>query len=256
MSRSMYNTLEHGRGTPLVMLHGMMGAPTNWEGIFEGLPGTCRAVALRFPFFEDGYILDSVPAVADYAEGYLEEAGFRRVVLCGNSLGGHVALELIGRRPDRVCGLILTGSSGLFERTFGTVVTRPPRAWVREKVEEIFYRPAHVTEAMVDDVIDIISNRDNVRVLIQIAKSAKRDNVTERLKAIACPALLIWGRQDHITPPDVAEEFHRYLPRSELRWLDECGHAAMMEQPAAFCRVLGEWWERHICPAGAAAPAE
>ena len=137
MSDIDYETLEHGQGTPLVMLHGMMGAPENWTGTFPSLPDTCLAVALRFPFFEDGFRLDSVPEVTNYAQGYLDQAGFEHFVLCGNSLGGHVALDLALRLPERCAGLVLTGSSGLFERTFGTVVTRPPRSWVQAKVREI-----------------------------------------------------------------------------------------------------------------------
>jgi pimeloyl-ACP methyl ester carboxylesterase len=238
------------------MLHGMMGSPDNWKLIFSELPATCYAVALRFPFFADGCDFDSVPAVRDYAGGYLHQAGFEKFVLCGNSLGGHVALDLAVEMPERTAGLVLTGSSGLFERTFGAVVTRPPREWVYEKICEIFYSETHVTEEMVDSVIDVISNRRNVRKLIQIAKSAKRDNVAERLKSIACPALLIWGKQDQITPPHVAEEFHRYLANSELVWLDECGHAPMMECPHDFAVSLGRWWGRHICPEGVPLPAE
>ena len=252
----MYETLEYGQGVPLVMLHGMMGSPENWQPIFSELPLTCRAVALRFPFFRDGHDLDSVPSVKSYAQGYLEAAGFERVVLCGNSLGGHVALDLALDMPDRTAGLVLTGSSGLFERTFGPVVTRPPREWVYDKIREIFYSESHVTEKMLSDAVDVIGVRRNVRTLIQIAKSAKHDNVAERLTHITCPALLIWGRQDQITPPDVAEEFHRCLPNSELIWLDECGHAPMMEHPRDFGRLLGQWWNRHICPQGAPSATE
>jgi len=243
-----YVTLEQGRGLPLVMLHGMMGVPENWQGVFPHLPETCRAVALRFPFFEDGVELNSVPAVATYAEGYMDQAGMDSVVLCGNSLGGHVALDLAMKDPRRVRGLILTGSSGLFERTFGSVTPHPPRKWVYEKVSEIFYDKSHATDELVDWVFQIIGERKNVRDLIKIAKSAKRDNVAERLKQIRCPVLLFWGRQDEITPPNVAEEFHQRLPNSELVWQDHCGHTPMMEYPRQFGEAVGRWWNRVIVP--------
>ncbi|MBS3733576.1 MAG: alpha/beta fold hydrolase [Phycisphaerae bacterium] len=243
-----HETLERGRGAPLLMLHGMMGEPGNWSRLSDHLPESCRMIALRFPFFEDGHKLNSVPAVTDYAQDYVEQAGLERFAVCGNSLGGHVAIDLAIRMPQRVCGLVLSGSSGLFERTFGTVVTRPPRSWVREKIREIFHDDEHVTEEMVDRVIGVISSRRNVRTLIQIAKSAKRDNVAERLRSIQCPALLIWGRQDEITPPSVAEEFHRNLPNSELHWLEACGHAPMLEYPEQFAQALGRWWRGHIHP--------
>jgi pimeloyl-ACP methyl ester carboxylesterase len=256
MTEETYETLAYGQGVPLVMLHGMMGSPENWRPVFSELPPTCRAVALRFPFFDDGYSFDSVRTVRDYAQGYLEKAGFDKFVVCGNSLGGHVALDLAVNMPGRIIGMVLTGSSGLFERTFGSVVTRPSREWVHEKIREIFYSESHTTDEMVDAVIEVISVRRNVRTLIQIAKSAKRDNVAERLKHITCPALLLWGRQDQVTPPQVAEEFHRCLADSELVWFDRCGHAPMMEYPHDFAVNLGRWWEKYICPTGVSPSVE
>lgn len=238
-----YETREFGDGLPLLFLHGMMGRPENWDGVFPYLPETCRAVTLRFPFFEsNGVQLNSVPAVTDYAQGYIEQAGLERLVVCGNSLGGHAALTLAMRMPERIDGLVLTGSSGLFERTFGTITPSPSRAWVRRKIEAIFYDPVHASDELVDDVVRVISSRRNTRDLIKIAKSAKRDNLAERLPQIRCPVLLVWGRDDEITPPQVAEEFAERLPDAELAWIDRCGHAAMMERPAEFGELVSRWW--------------
>lgn len=246
-----YQTLEHGRGVPLVMLHGMMGWPENWQGLFPYLPPDCRAIALRFPFFQEGLELSNVPAITAYAAEFLNDLNADRVVLCGNSLGGHVALDLAQRMPDRVRGLVLTGSSGLFEQTFGTVSPHPSREWMCEKMREIFYDTSHVSDELVDRVIKIISVRWNVRNIVRIAKSAKRDNVADRLGHIRCPSLLVWGRQDRVTPPDVAGEFARGLSNCELVWVDKCGHAPMMEHPRIFAEALGRWWQRHICGQGA-----
>jgi len=52
---------------------------------------------------------------------------------------------------------------------------------------------------------------------------------------------LIWGAQDTITPPHVAEEFHTLIPQSELFWIDNCGHAAMMEHPDTFNGIVDRW---------------
>ena len=59
------------------------------------------------------------------------------------------------------------------------------------------------------------------------------------------PVCLIWGKNDQITPPEVAEEFHKLLPNSELFWIDECGHAPMMEKPQEFNNLL-EPWLKHV----------
>lgn len=162
-----------------------------------------------------------------------------------------MALDLAQRMPDCVRGLVLTGSSGLFEQTFGTVSPHPSREWMYEKMREIFYDAGHVSDELVDRVIKIISVRWNVRNIVKIAKSAKRDNVADRLGHVRCPSLLVWGRQDQVTPPEVAGEFARGLPNCELVWVDKCGHAPMMEHPQVFAEALGRWWQRHICGQGA-----
>jgi pimeloyl-ACP methyl ester carboxylesterase len=248
MSKNGYQVLEYGSGVPMVMLHGMMGAPENWKPLWPHLPRGCRALALRFPFFREGEDLLDVDAVVEYLAGFLDSRGLSRVVLCGNSLGGHVSLDLAARAPDRVIGMVLTGSGGLFERSFARVSTHPPREWVRDRIREIFYDGSHVTEGLVDDILRIIADRRNARELLSIAKSAKRDNVSDRLPSVKCPVLLVWGRQDTITPPDVAEELLRGLRRREIVWLDRCGHAPMIEKPELFGEALRRWWQEHVAP--------
>jgi pimeloyl-ACP methyl ester carboxylesterase len=244
-----FQTIECGSGRPLVMLHGMMGAPENWRRVFPHLPKACHARALRFPFFEDKTSPNKVPTTTAYVRDYLDAAGLDRVVLAGNSLGGHVALHLALEMPQRVAGLILTASSGLFERQItGHQGANPSRQWYHDKMCEIFYDPALVTDKLVDDVVALLQSRQVRRDLVSIAKSAKRDNLADRLGEIRCPVLLIWGRQDEITPPEVAEEFHEKLADSELVWLDRCRHAPMMEHPREFGQFVSAWWRRRIVP--------
>jgi len=246
-----FETVETGRGFPLVCLHGLMGEPDNWAVIFPYLPETCRAIALRIPFFEDKIRLTSIPAIQDYARQYLDHVGIDRVVLCGNSLGGHVGLRLALEMPQRVVGLVLTGSSGLFERELGGHRgANPSPEWLREKIAEIFYDSEMATDEMVNNVVQVLSKRRCRRDLVSIAKSAKRDNLAGRLGDVRCPSLLVWGRQDEVTPPEVAEEFHTLLPRSTLAWLDNCGHAPMMERPDEFAAMIEPWLRQYACNEG------
>ena len=55
------------------------------------------------------------------------------------------------------------------------------------------------------------------------------------------PTCLIWGKQDTVTPPEVADDFNKLLPNSDLFWIDKCGHAAMMEKPEEFNTILLDW---------------
>jgi len=229
------------------MLHGLLGGPENWKTTIPYLPQTFEPVALRLPFFDNENSLNSVIAVVDYVQNCLNDMGVDRVVLMGNSLGGHIALLLSVQIPERVCGLVLTGSSGLFERSFSKIPgVRPAREWVYGKCCEVFHDICHVTDVLVDSVMEVICDRRKARILVQLAKSAKRDNIADKLKQITCPTLLVWGKQDQVTPSEVAEEFHSKITNSVLVWLDKCGHTPMTEHPVEFSHEVACWWMRTL----------
>jgi 2-hydroxy-6-oxonona-2,4-dienedioate hydrolase len=240
----MFSTLSKPqRTTPIVMLHGMFGGPENWRAIIPHLPRNWYPLIPRIPFFDNEIPLNSISAVVDYVQSYLNNIDSNHVVLMGNSLGGHIAALLAVNIPEQVRGLVLTGSSGLFERGFSKVPgTHPHREWIYAKCCEVFFDSCHVTDALVQSVLEVVYDRRKAKILIQLAKSAKRDNIAEKLAQIICPTLLIWGKQDQITHHEVASEFHRSISNSVLVFLDNCGHVPMMEHPAKFGRVVVRWW--------------
>ena len=89
-----------------------------------------------------------------------------------------------------------------------------------------------------DEVFEITRNRLKVIKIIALAKSAIRNNLGEELNQIQQPTLLIWGKNDIVTPPFVAEEFKKLIPNSQLHFIDKCGHAPMMEVPTEFNTIL------------------
>ena len=82
--------------------------------------------------------------------------------------------------------------------------------------------------------------------IVMLAKSAIRHNMSEDLPRLIIPTCLVWGKQDTVTPPKIAEKFHSLLPNSELCWIDKCGHAPMMEQPQIFNSLVEAWLEKNI----------
>ena len=126
-----------------------------------------------------------------------------------------------------------------------TYPKRGDKEYIRKKTELTFYDPAMATDDLVNEVFEITNNRIKVIKIIALAKSAIRNNLGEELNQIIQPTLLIWGQNDTITPPFVAEEFHKLIPNSELHFIDKCGHAPMMEVPQAFNNILEEFLAKH-----------
>jgi pimeloyl-ACP methyl ester carboxylesterase len=98
-------------------------------------------------------------------------------------------------------------------------------------------------------VYDIVNSRIKAIKIIALAKSAIRNNLGKELNNINKPTLLVWGRNDTITPPFVGEEFKKLIPGSELHFIDKCGHAPMMEVPEEFNSILHKFLKKLNEPA-------
>lgn len=157
-------------------------------------------------------------------------------------MGGHIGLILTINRPELVKNLVLTGSSGLYERTFGDSFPRKgDKEYIKRKTQDVFYDPSVATDELVDEVFAVVNDRMKGIKTVMLARSAIKHNMLKDLPNIKCPTCIIWGKQDNVTPPDVAEDMHKYIPNSELYWIDQCGHAAMMEKPDEFNEILYRW---------------
>ena len=159
-------------------------------------------------------------------------------------MGGHVGLILTLSRPELVKHLVLTGSSGLYERSFGDSFPRKSdKEYMKRKAQEVFYDPEVATDELVDEVFSIVNDRGKGIKTVMLARSAIKHNMENELHKIQVPTCIIWGKQDNVTPPEVAVEMDRLIPDSDLFWIDKCGHAAMMEKPDEFNEILYKWLE-------------
>ena len=237
-----FEYLEVGEGETLMLLHGLFGALSNFSDLIEKFRTTHKVVVPLLPLFDLDILHTSVTGLAKHVTQFIEHKGFDRVNLLGNSLGGHVALVYVLKHPEKVKSLILTGSSGLFENAMGdTYPKRGDYEYIKNKTALTFYDPAMATPELVDEVFEITRNRLKVIKIIALAKSAIRNNLGEELNQIKVPTCLIWGKNDTVTPPFVAEEFKKLIPQSELHFIDKCGHAPMMEVPTAFNEILANF---------------
>ncbi len=113
--------------------------------------------------------------------------------------------------------------------------------YIKAKSEEVFFDPKVATKEIVDEVFETVNDRNKLIKTLAIAKSAIRHNMAKDLPEMHTPTCLIWGENDNVTPPEVADEFNSLLPDANLFWIDECGHAPMMEHPDEFNKILHQY---------------
>ncbi len=230
---------EVGTGPAVVFLHGLVGLNDHWEEVVARACPRVRCVLFELPLLNLPRDICSIGDVADLTQRFVREHLDEPVVLVGNSFGGHVALRMALEQPEIVSGVVLAGSSGLIEQsTVREVQTRPSREWLAERLAELFYDRVHVRESDLDRAYKELSKRSCARAMIRLSRSARRNHLGEKVNRLKAPALLLWGRQDVVTPPEAAEQFHKLLPDSRLVWFDQCGHVPMVEQPDGFAAEL------------------
>lgn len=231
--------IEVGQGRPVTFLHGLVGLNDHWEGVVERVCHRNRCVLFEIPLLQlrgEDCSIDSVTRMtAEFLRGHVGGPS----ILVGNSFGGHVALKIALEHPELVSGLVLAGASGLLERTMvSTLTPRVSREWLERKIGELFYDKSFMREADLDRAHRELTDRGGTRAMIKLSSSARKDYLGERIPEIAAPTLLIWGRQDVVTPPEAATEFQSKLRDSRMAWFDGCGHAPMIECPDQFAEAL------------------
>ncbi|HEY1025939.1 MAG TPA: alpha/beta hydrolase [Sphingobacteriaceae bacterium] len=240
-----FKYIDEGEGEVLLLLHGLMGALSNWTDVISKYKQSYRVVIPMLPIYDMPLLNTGVVSLSKYIHKFVIHKDLNNFILLGNSLGGHVALIYALAHPERLKAMVLAGSSGLYENSFGgSFPRRESYDFIKEKVEFTFYDPAVATKELVDEVFQSVNDRNRVIKILAMAKSAIRHNMAKELHKINIPVSLIWGKNDKITPPEVAEEFNQLLPDSELNWIDKCGHAPMMERPAEFNACLDKFLER------------
>ncbi len=237
-----YKYVDEGQGPVLMLLHGLFGALSNWEGVVNRFSVNFRVVIPMLPIYEMPVREAGLEGLRKFVEEFVALKKLEDMTIMGNSLGGHVALVYTLKNPQKVKKLILTGSSGLFEDSMGgSYPKRGNYQYIKERVAYTFYNPEVATKELVDEVFETTNSIPKCMRIVAIAKSAQRNNLAEEIPNINVPTLLVWGLNDTITPPMVAHEFNRLIPRSSLKFIDKCCHAPMMEHPEKFNELVEDF---------------
>ena len=242
-----FEYLERGEGHTLVVLHGLFGALANFSELVEEFSKKYRVIVPLMPLFSSPLVKTGVKGMSEHIMRFIKFKKLEKFTFVGNSLGGHIALVCSLELQEKVHSLVLTGSSGLYENAFGgSYPRREDKEYLRGKIAVTFYDPKVATDELVDEVYETVSDRTKLVRILALAKSAIRHNMENEIPKLKVPTCLIWGRNDNITPPHVAEEFNEKIPNSDLFWIDKCGHAPMMEHPEEFNKILEGWLEKKL----------
>ena len=242
-----YSYIEEGDGFPIIVLHGLMGNLSNFNEVTRFFKErNFKVIMPVLPIYELPLLKTSVKELAKFLDNFIIHKKINDFVLMGNSLGGHIGLYYT-KMFNKAKGMILTGSSGLYEKGMGSGYTkRGDYNVIKKKVEEVFYSPEVASKELVDEVFETVNDRSKLIKILAMAKSAIRHNMAADLPKMKLPTCIIWGKNDNVTPPNVADEFHKLLPNSNLFWINKCGHAPMMEHPSKFNKILFDWLSSKI----------
>ena len=233
------NYIEKGKGNPIILLHGLFGALSNWKTVVNEFSKNHRVIIPKIPLTEINVKEANLESLTNFVKRFINKMKLKNFILIGNSLGGHIGLIYTILYPKKVKKLILTGSSGLYENSFGgSFPKRGDYNYINDRVNHTFYNPNILSKKYIDDVFDTLNDNAKCLNIITIARSAQRNNLAKKLYKITCPTLLVWGLNDTITPPSVAHQFHKLIPKSRLKFIDKCCHAPMMESPAKFNQLI------------------
>jgi pimeloyl-ACP methyl ester carboxylesterase len=246
--------VDVGEGPPVVLLHGFASSIENWITVMPKLVKDHRVIAIDLRGFgwTDRPVADYSPkAQAQLLKALLDERKVGKIALVAHSWGSSVALAFALEYPDQVDRIALydawvydsqlpsmfhmARAKGLGEILFGLFYSER----YEERLTLGFYDPEIVTQQLVDEV-EIAFDRPGTRAAaLEAVRGMRFDEMEEKYQTIKAPTLLLWGREDLVTPVSIGEKLVRQLPNAKLNIYPRCGHFPMIEAVSESTRDLG-----------------
>lgn len=253
---------EKGTGTPLVLLHGFTSSTYSWKDVFEPLSKNFRVIAIDlkgFGFSEkpDGNYTRRTQAVL--VSHLLDHLKIEKTWLCGNSMGGEVALNFALQNPQRVAGLILIDSAGvsvnggnslapryLLIPVVGRILTAlslTTDKLVREGLEKSFYDDRKITDERVAYYYRPLQTRSGQLAALRARAQAGQLPIEQDLSKVNARTLIIWGAEDALIPLPAGRKLNSLIKDSKLVIIEKCGHVPQEEMPDSVLDEITEFIE-------------
>jgi pimeloyl-ACP methyl ester carboxylesterase len=223
-------------GAPVVLVHGLGGRSEDWRNLSPYLVQAGFRVYMPDLF---GYGRSDKPAdfsysIADESNavlGFMNAMGLMEVDLGGWSMGGWIAQYFAASHPERVSKLVLFDSAGLQQKpTWNTDLFTPVSAIELDQLDALLMpHPPAVPGFIAADILRTSRKRAWIIHRALASMLTGRDTTDKLLPQLKMPVLIVWGAEDHITPPSQGETIHRLVPQSHMEVVQGCGHLAPVQ---------------------------
>ncbi len=244
----MRERIEYVRGwlpvPPVVLLPGLFAGAWIWKPTRDHLSSIGYSVVQMVePFAALDTKIASINALREMLIGVLDEFEISRAVLCGNSLGGLVALDTARHHPDRVAALVISGCPGLGQTVkLGLSHSGDmSRQNANRIADQLFYDRSCISEEMIEKSYAIARDRRCAVNMVRYVLATRKYDLRKCLLQIKCDVLMVWGEQDRIAPVEDWEQNLHLIARASLHKLVRCGHSPMIEKPCEFNALLAKF---------------
>ncbi len=241
---------EKGEGMPLVLIHGFSSSTYSWKDVFGPLSEQYRVIAVDLK----GFGFSSKPD-GDYTRRtqgeivvkLLDHLKIDKAVLCGNSMGGEVSMNIALHHPERVSGLILIDSGGVKVAGSGSLAPNATQwpvigpaiaalaltrdSLVRKGLQTSYYDDSKIDDTRVAAYYRPLRTRDGQRAVYLARKQFAEGPIEAEIPQIQQPTLIIWGNQDELIPVEAGRKLNALIKQSRLVILNKCGHVPQEEMP-------------------------
>ncbi|MET0625967.1 MAG: alpha/beta fold hydrolase [Pyrinomonadaceae bacterium] len=236
---------EAGSGPVVVLLHGLGGNSTNWTFNTPALAQKYRVIVpdqIGFGGSDKPLINYRIATYVDFLDKFLSELKVERATLVGNSMGGWVAALYALRHPTKVERLVLVDAAGFappkeFDVNALAGLNPSTRAEMKQLSNLVFFNPLFKSDAAVDVLLAQRMSAGDGYTIQRLVESIHRgdDMLDGKLGAVKQPVLIVWGRDDGLTPlAREGERFKKEIPHAQLVVFDNCGHVPQVEKAAEF----------------------
>lgn len=244
--------ISEGSGDVILFIHGLSGCKEEWEYTIPYFADNYKAIAIDLPgsgHSDKPLVEYTIDFYSDSVKGFLDEMEIEKAIIVGNSMGGLVSQSLTLKYPEKVDKLILVDSAGInpmrgraqTSLSLNTDAISKQKgfspAMIKMTKKMLFYKPCDALDTIIERAISDLKRDDHpeaFRAILSSMENIVKADLSERLGEINQPTLIVWGENDKLMGPKVAEILEGKIRGSEVVIISECGHCPMLEKPDEF----------------------